>query len=59
MQDAKSVNRSDHEVDHPDRETVEVRQGTGPRATVSILLVSVTLAALVGAALIGYFVLLQ
>jgi hypothetical protein len=24
-------------VDHPDRETVAVRQGTGPRAMVSVL----------------------
>ena len=31
-------------VDHPSRETVEVRQGTGPRATVSVLLISVALA---------------
>ena len=26
-------------VDHPDRKTVAVRQGTGPRATVSVLLI--------------------
>lgn len=44
-------------VDHPSRETVKVRQGTGPRATVSVLLVSLALAAIVGCALIGYFVL--
>lgn len=42
-------------VDHPSRETVKVRQGTGPRATVSVLLISLTLAALVGAALLAYF----
>ena len=42
-------------VDHPSRETVEVRQGTGPRATVSVLFVSLTLAAIVGAALLAYF----
>ena len=43
-------------VDHPDRETVAVRQGTGPRATVSVLLISLTLAAVVGVALVAYFV---
>jgi hypothetical protein len=42
-------------VDHPSKETVEVRQGTGPRATVSVLLISLTLAALVGVALLAYF----
>jgi len=42
-------------VDHPDRETVDVRQGTGPRATVSVLLVSLLMAAAVGVALLGYF----
>ena len=42
-------------VDHPDREIVKVRQGTGPRATVSVLLISLLLAALVGAALLAYF----
>lgn len=42
-------------VDHPTRETVKVRQGTGPRATVSVLLVSLTLAAIVGVALLAYF----
>ena len=31
-------------VDYPSRETVEVRQGTGPRATVSVLFISVALA---------------
>jgi hypothetical protein len=43
------------QVDHPSRETVEVRQGTGPRATLSVLLVSLTLAVLVGVALLAYF----
>lgn len=43
-------------VDHPDRETIEVRQGTGPRATVSVLFVSLVAAALIGAVLIVYFV---
>jgi hypothetical protein len=42
-------------VDHPDRETVEVRQGTGPRATVSVLLVSLLLAIAVGLGSLGYF----
>jgi hypothetical protein len=43
-------------VDHPDRETVDVCQGTGPRATVSVLFSSLIAAALIGAALIAYFV---
>jgi hypothetical protein len=42
-------------VDHPDRETVEVRQGTGPRATVSVLFISLVMAGLAGAALLAYF----
>ena len=42
-------------VDHPSRDTVKVRQGTGPRATVSVLFVSLTLAAVVGIALLAYF----
>jgi hypothetical protein len=42
-------------VDHPSRETVKVRQGTGPRTTVSVLLVSLTLAAIVGVVLLTYF----
>jgi hypothetical protein len=44
-------------VDHPDRETVEVRQGTGPRATVSVLFISLLMAAVAGAVLLTYFVL--
>jgi hypothetical protein len=44
-------------VDHPDRETVEVRQGTGPRATVSVLFISLIMSAVAGAALLAYFVL--
>jgi hypothetical protein len=35
-------------VDHPSRETVEVRQGTGPSATVSVLFISVALAVIAG-----------
>ena len=46
-------------VDRPDQETVEVRQGTGPRATVSVLFVSLLLAAAAGVALVGYFVLIR
>jgi hypothetical protein len=42
-------------ADQPDRETVEVRQGTGPRETVSVLLVSIVLAACAGIVLVGYF----
>jgi hypothetical protein len=42
-------------VDHPDRETVEVRQGTGPRATVSVLLISLLMAAVAGVIIFGYF----
>lgn len=42
-------------VDHPSRDTVKVRQGTGPRSTVSVLFVSLTLAAVVGIALLAYF----
>jgi hypothetical protein len=44
-------------ADHPDRETVEVRQGTGPRAMVSVLFVSLSVAAVAGVILLGYFVL--
>ena len=41
-------------VDHPDRETVAVRQGTGPRATVSVLLVSLLMMAAIGVVFLGY-----
>jgi hypothetical protein len=43
-------------VDHPSRETVKVRQGTGPRATVTVLFFSLIAATIAGAILIGYFV---
>jgi hypothetical protein len=43
-------------ADHPDREMVAVRQGTGPRATVSVLLISIACAAVAGLVLITYFV---
>jgi hypothetical protein len=42
-------------VDHPDRETVEVRQGTGPRATVSVLFISLLMMTAVGVVFLGYF----
>jgi hypothetical protein len=42
-------------VDRPSTETVKVRQGTGPRAMVSVLLVSLLLAAIIGAGLLYYF----
>jgi len=42
-------------VDHPDRETVQVRQGTGPRATVSVLFISLIMSVAAGAALLVYF----
>jgi hypothetical protein len=35
-------------VDHPSRETVEVRQGTGPRETVSVLFISLARAVMAG-----------
>ena len=41
-------------VDQPDRETVRVRQGTGPRQTVSVLLISLALSVVVGVVLLGY-----
>jgi hypothetical protein len=43
-------------ADHPDRETVAVRQGTGPRATVSVLVISIACAAVAGLLLMAYFV---
>jgi hypothetical protein len=48
--------QSSKPVDHPDRETVEVRQGTGPRATVTVtvLIVSLGAAAAVGALLLFF-----
>jgi hypothetical protein len=42
-------------VDRPSEQTVKVRQGTGPRAMVSVLLISLLLAAVVGALLLAYF----
>jgi hypothetical protein len=48
MQDSKPVDRPSHE-------TVEVRQGTGPRNMVSVLLVSLLMAMIAGALLYAYF----
>jgi hypothetical protein len=42
-------------VDHPGAKTVKLRQGTGPRAMVSVLVVSLLLAATAGAVLLYYF----
>jgi hypothetical protein len=42
-------------VDQADLKTVDVRQGTGPRATVSVLLVSLLMAAAAGVVILGYF----
>ena len=42
-------------ADHPSRETVQVRQGTGPRATVTVLIVSLIAAVVVGALLLVVF----
>ena len=42
-------------VDQPSRETVKVRQGTGPRETVTVLIVSLLGAAAVGALLLIFF----
>jgi hypothetical protein len=46
-------------VDHPSRETVAVRQGTGPRATVSVLFVSVILAVIAGIGLAVYTMIIR
>jgi hypothetical protein len=46
---------SEKPVDRPSAETVKVRQGTGPRAMVSVLLISLLLAAILGAVLLYYF----
>jgi hypothetical protein len=50
MDTSKPENRSD-------RETVQVRQGTGPRAMVSVLFVSLTMMVVAGVALLAYFIL--
>ena len=43
-------------VDRPNTEIVRVRQGTGPRNMLLVLFVSLVLAVIVGAVVIGYFV---
>jgi hypothetical protein len=40
--------KGDKPVDEPSRETVRTRQGTGPRAMVSVLLASLLLAVIAG-----------
>jgi hypothetical protein len=42
-------------VDRPSDQTVKVRQGTGPRTMVSVLLVSLLIAAIAGIALLLNF----
>jgi hypothetical protein len=42
----------DKRVDEPNRQTVKVRQGTGPRIMVSVLLASLLLAAIAGVILL-------
>ena len=42
-------------VDHPNQETVEVRQGTGPRNMVPVLLIGILLAVAAGLILLAYF----
>jgi hypothetical protein len=49
------VDSENKPVDRPSAETVNVRQGTGPRIMVSVLLISLLLAAMIGAALLYYF----
>ena len=51
----EAMDSSSKPVDRPDQETVGVRQGTGPRATVSVLTVSLVLAGLAGIGLLAYF----
>ena len=43
-------------VDRPSAETVRIRQGTGPRAMVSVLFAGLIAAAIAGVALVSYFV---
>lgn len=42
-------------VDRPSDRTVKVRQGTGPRTMVSVLLTSLLIAAAAGILLLAYF----
>jgi hypothetical protein len=42
-------------VDHASRQTEKLRQGTGPRSTVKVLMISIGAAAIIGAGLLLYF----
>ncbi len=46
---------STEHVDHAGQQTERVRQGTGPRQTVTVLLVSLMLASASGVALLIYY----
>lgn len=46
---------SSEQVDHTDKQTERVRQGTGPRQTVTVLFVSLMLAGASGAAILLYY----
>ena len=48
MEDSKHADRSSEQ-------TEDVRQGTGPRTTVSVLVVSLALASVAGLGLLAYF----
>ncbi|MDX2201322.1 MAG: hypothetical protein NW223_01105 [Hyphomicrobiaceae bacterium] len=48
-----------HRADKSDPVTEQVRQGTGPRETVSVLLVSLMMAAAAGIAIVAYFYLFR
>jgi hypothetical protein len=52
----KEATKAPTPADHPDRETVAVRQGTGPRATVSVPVISIACAAVAGVLPMAYFV---
>ena len=45
-------------VDREDKQTERVRQGTGPRAMVSVLVISVIAAVVILVAIFGYFALM-
>lgn len=46
---------STEKVDHADKQTELVRQGTGPRQTVTVLFASLMLASVSGVALLIYY----
>ena len=54
MQPRMASLENSKEVDHPSQQTVDIRQGTGPRATVSVLFVSLALAAVAAGGLAVY-----